>query len=350
MVVIYKSIYMIDYENDDAIQKEAPEDFNQFIQELIQFVSNNHSVRKYQPYTQTTQVVNCSKQIVSMALREEGDLTIVTEMFHDIASKLLRVEVETQERIAQTGQQIKKGSLIQALLYSEDDGEYSFLIAKVEHTGFVDDEDYSYKSGFSRDERNIWKSCVFDINVDEEEVTIDSASIYLQRKATYWAQDFLDLKEMIDDESNTKLAWKWIESTLTHNIKQDAPSDYLVLRNHVIGYLRNPQHIDYNTMIENIFANYEPIDISPEELLPVKDKLLDLPEKKCFDRQFTSVPNAIRGVKIRKVFHVNQGIEIKLTGHVDDFKNKIKSHEDIDQRYIQIITDSEEVFRAFLRE
>ena len=53
---------------------------------------------------------------------------------------------------------VQKGSLIQALLYDEDKDSSMYLLAKVEHTDFVDDTDFSFKSGFSKDTKKIWKS------------------------------------------------------------------------------------------------------------------------------------------------------------------------------------------------
>lgn len=50
---------------------------------------------------------------------------------------------------------VQKGSLILALI--EDEGKALFLLAKVEHTDFFDDSDYSIKSGFSKDKKRSGK-------------------------------------------------------------------------------------------------------------------------------------------------------------------------------------------------
>ena len=56
---------------------------------------------------------------------------------------------------------VQKGSLILSLI--EHDENLLFLLAKVEHTDFFDDTDYSIKSGFSKDTKKIWKTCLFEI-------------------------------------------------------------------------------------------------------------------------------------------------------------------------------------------
>ena len=61
------------------------------------------------------------------------------------------------------GYKCSKGSLIQALLYDEENESFSYLLAKVEHSDFVDDADLSFKSGFSKNKKTYWKSCLFSL-------------------------------------------------------------------------------------------------------------------------------------------------------------------------------------------
>ena len=123
----------------------------------------------------------------------------------------------------------KKGSLIQALLYDDTADTYKYLLAKVEHSDFVDDTDFTFKTGFSKDKKTIWKSCLFDIVNPEAEVF--NAIIYLDTKAKYWSSDFLELEEVISDEKNIISAFSAIDETLNRNVKRGAPQDYTFLRN-----------------------------------------------------------------------------------------------------------------------
>src|SRR5699024_11759723 len=81
----------------------------------------------------------------------------------------------------------------------------SFLLAKVEHTDFFDDTDYSIKSGFSKDTKKIWKTCLFDI--DDTEASTFSARIYSNTVAKYWWHDFLDRKSTRLNSSHVSISY-----------------------------------------------------------------------------------------------------------------------------------------------
>lgn len=80
----------------------------------------------------------------------------------------------------------------------------------------------------------------------------------------------------------------------------------------------------------------------------MKDKLLELPEKKKFDRLFTIVPKEIRA-KVKKLYKVNEGIEIKINDFVQDIEQKITAEEDMSTgaKYIKIMTNNDDVYRQF---
>lgn len=125
-----------------------------------------------------------------------------------IADRLLRKEKEAQSHVGRMNINVRKGSLIQVLLFDQDSETYKYLIAKVEHCEFVDDSDYSFKTGFSKDKKTIWKSCLIDL-FDPSAETFD-AKIFSDTKAKYWSMDFLELIELIDDETNTVNSFKAI--------------------------------------------------------------------------------------------------------------------------------------------
>ena len=77
---------------------------------------------------------------------------------------------------------VQKGSLIFALF--EDNGNRKCILAKIEHTGFFDERDYSERFGFSKDTKKIWKTCMFDLN----NLNADQfqAKIYSNTVAKYW--------------------------------------------------------------------------------------------------------------------------------------------------------------------
>ena len=193
MRIINKSIRIIDYTTQRVQVRETPESFNEHVVELISHINSNQNVRNFKTRSTTTQVISSSLQILSNMDNEDT----VRRMTDGIADRLLRTEIEAQERVSRMSINVKKGSLIQALLHDEVSDEYSYLLAKVEHSDFVDDSDFSFKTGFSKDKKTIWKSCLFDLRNPNADVF--DVRVYSDTKAKFWSDGFLELDEMIND-------------------------------------------------------------------------------------------------------------------------------------------------------
>lgn len=270
---------------------------------------------------------------------------VVTDKIDFIAKRLLLKERKAQNTVAHMDINVQKGSLIQALLYDEENDKYTYLLAKVEHTDFIDDSDFSFKSGFSKDTKKLWKSCIFEI--DDLQETTFFAKVYSNTSAKYWYDDFLELDQVVNDEVNTGKAFRAIESVLNRNVKNTAPRDYTILRNSLIAYFRTNDYIDYDIMVQSILGSYQTIELETGRMQKVMQKIKELPEKHNFDKQFNTVPSAINA-RIRKVYDVCQGVQIKITDAIDDFSDTIKAYREADgNRYIKIKTDNDLTFRFF---
>lgn len=341
MKIMHKAIHVIDYENKTVQERSTPDSFNDYVTDLVTHIKSNENVRNYKTNSNSTEVINCSREI----LRNIENYDYVNEKMNIIAQRLLRTEINAQSKIERMQIRVKKGSLIQALLYDENIASYFFLLAKVEHGDFVDDLDYSFKTGFSKDKKTIWKSCLIDLF--EPDAQFFLAKVYSDTKAKYWSVDFLELNELVNDETNTFNAFKAIDETLNRTLKNLSRDDYTYIRNTFIAYFRGHEHIDYSTMISEIMDNYQPANVDIQRFSIIKSKLSDLPEKRKFDYQFNSVPSAI-AAKIRKTYKVNDGIELKITSDIPNIKETIKSIQDIDgSRYLQIKTNNEDTFACF---
>lgn len=347
MTILTKSIYIINYEQNRIEHRDAPDDFNEYIENLLQYIDSNSSVREYKTRSQRTEVVSTVNSLIEVIIESGNNIDESSEdYFRMIARRLLRNEVETQASISRMGTNVKKGSLVQAVILDPDDNKYYYLITKVEHTNFIDDVDFTFKTGFASEDKKIWKSCVFQIEISDSGPEIFNGQIYLDGPAKYWHDSFLELTEALDDEANTTRSFKAIERVLT-SIKKVSPPDYTVLRNSIVGYMKTPQHIDYNTMIETVLGNYEGDNIDQARVEGLKSRLLELPENRGFDRQFTSVPGAINA-RVRKVYKVNSGIELKIHDHINNISETIKSVEEPSgERFIKIRTNDEFTFRSF---
>lgn len=337
-----KSVHIINYESETVDERTIPDNFNTYISELIEHINGNERVRSYQTRDVSTKVVSNALRIVNAS--QTG---VTTQSFFDeIANKLLLEEIVAQRRVSSMNINVKKGSLIQALIYDISSNCYSYLLAKVEHSDFVDDVDFSFKTGFSKDKKTIWKSCLFDFS-DLDAACFD-AKIYSDTNAKYWSDSFLELDELQSDEENTISSFKEIEKVLNRMVKKVATHDYTVLRNSLVGYYRNHSYIDYDAMINEVFRDYRPEDVIQfDESLhnQLMGRLNDLPQRKNFDSQFSCVPSAITA-RMKKVYKVYSGVELKLIHDVDD--GVIESYQDINgSRYIKVKTDDDETFLAF---
>ena len=329
MEIVIKTIRIIDYENNAVYVRETPETFSEYVSQLITYINGNTSIREYKTRSANTEVISCILDIVRNQIDEE----YVTGKIDFIAQRLLLKEREAQTTVVHMNTNVQKGSLIQALLYDEDKDKYTYLLAKVEHTDFVDDSDFSFKSGFSKDMKKLWKSCIFEI---------DSNTV-----AKYWYDNFLELDQVVSDETNTDKAFRAIDSALNRNVKNIAPRDHTLLRNSLIAYFKSNDYIDYDTMIQNTLESYHPVELDQEKMDKVIEKIRELPEKHKFDKQFNTVSSVINA-RIRKVYDVCQGVQLKITDAIDDFGDTIKAYREPDgNRYIRIKTDNYLTYKLF---
>lgn len=349
MTIINKSIRIINYETQQVAPRDTPEAFDAYVAELINHISNNTSVREYKTRSNSTEVIGC---VLAVCANQNNEGLVCGKM-DMMANRLLLKETEAQGQIHRTNTTVQKGSLVQALLFEEADERYMYLLAKVEHTEWVDDSDFTFKTGFSKDKKTMWKSCLFDL----ADLAADEfhARIYSDTKAQYWSNGFLELDEMNSDELNTKRAFQAIDATLGYGFKGVTRPDHTIIRNHFIGYLKNNEHIDYQTMVNSILENYQPVDtdLNPgeihamsEKIQAIRAKLLEQPEKKKFDSQFNAVNSAINA-RIRKIYPINDGIDLKVTRDIVDLSATIKSVEEDGIRYIKVRTNNDETYRRF---
>lgn len=308
---------------------------------MYSYINNNTSVREYQTHSTGTEVIT---EILSI-IRNQADEDVIKQNVNQIALRLLRKEKETNERIAQLDTNVQKGSLILALI--ENEGNTLFLLAKVEHTDFFDDTDYSIKSGFSKDTKKIWKTCLFEM--DDLNAAKFNAKIYSNIIAKYWWHDFLELEELQSDEKNTKTAFRAIETALNRSLRQSAPHDHMIIRNAMYLYFNRDEHFDYEEMLNQTIRNYVPDDMTEEIKASLIEKLEALPQEKGFDRQFNLEPSAVKS-KMKKTYEVYNGIQIRIPGGMEGLKDIIWSQQERDgKQYLKVRVNDENTYRIFKR-
>ncbi|MCF0106147.1 MAG: hypothetical protein HUJ53_05250 [Holdemanella sp.] len=335
MKILYSSFHTIDLNNYFANRVEIPDYFHSFLYDFIEYANSNEKNKKYQIQNEEGDVVSLIKDVL------HSDMDAITDT---IAYKLIECEKMAQDKIYKMGKNIKKGSLIQAFVEIDED-EYQYVIAKVEHSNWIDGSTLQDNIGFSKDTMNIWKSAIFKLYKINDICLIDKILIYMDSSSKYWTVSFLELEEVRDDFSNTYKAYRAIDSELKSMIKPVSQRDYVRLSNEIQNTINTPQEINYNQYIEELIDTYEPSNKEIEKDV-IKDTLLALPDRKKFDKDFKTVPTSIINKRTKK-YAIAKGIELTIKSDASDFSKSIVSTMDHGKRVIQIICEDDETYEAF---
>ncbi len=344
--ILNKSIFIVDYEQQEIRKVNAKGDFDTYIRELIKNITENETVRLFKVKRETTEVLNCVQSITKKVINEEDN---IDEYYENIANKLLSEEIKTQEQISPMGTSVKKGSLLEVILYDSESETYSFLIAKVAHKNFIDDEKFERRTGYSTEENKLGKSCLFQFYYEDEELNIKEIRVFLDNSAKYWTDNFLEIDPMNEDDKNTNIAFRSIEQTLSRNIKKLYPRDYTTLRNSVICYFRSKEMFSFDEMYQSIFATYVPMEMQNDVYIgTVSDKIKKIKDNPKFDNQF-KINQKIIKVKIQKIYEVNNSVQMKITDGIDNLDEIIHSYIDprTNEKYLQIKTTIDETYNSF---
>lgn len=136
---------------------------------------------------------------------------------------------------------------------------------------------------------------------------------------------------------------------MNQNFKGTPSPDYTIIRNSFIGYFKNNRHIDYPTMVNDILENYQPVDtefMARRKIMSIRDKLLEQPQKRHFDSQFSPVNSAINA-RIRRVYPIADGIDLKVNRNIDDLSATIQSVEENGVKYIRVRTTNDDTYTKF---
>lgn len=330
------TIYTIDRENNTTT-KNIPDDgikFDEYLHTVLITIANNKIVKNYKSKAETTQVINCIKNIID----NQSEPTVCEEFFESVSMRLLEKEISAQSKIEKMKKSVQVGSLIQALFYDRDNQRYMFLLAKVAHVVFVNQVGLSDTQGFPKDIK-VYKSATFYIDAtSSEEIGVQ---LHQDTITKYWYDEFLELIELTNDEENTKNAFNAIDGFLNRKIKQEYPKDRAFLRNSFIHYFRTNATMDYDSMIDDIFNDYSSIDesFSRERF---KNELLELPEKKKFERNFQVVADIVKA-RIRTNYEVYPGI--RLT--VSENREVIETYTEQGKKYLKIQVTDETTYLEF---
>ena len=85
MEIVNQTIRIIDYENNAVYKRDTPDEFSDYVRQLITYINSNTSIREYCTRSVNTEVISCILDIIHNQLDEE----FVTEKIDAIAKRLL---------------------------------------------------------------------------------------------------------------------------------------------------------------------------------------------------------------------------------------------------------------------
>ena len=322
MEILYKSIHLIDLDNNICSSIKCEGGMDGYFDKLITYVVELTTGRKYRSKKTDAAVVAGAKEIS----KNTGDQELFEKHSEAIAGRLLAMEQKAQAKIGRLGARVQRGSLVQALVSVKGKRDLRYVLAKVEHIDFVDDLDFSTKSGFDMDyEKKIWKTCVMNLSSTEEKTP---AFICSDTDAKYWYADFLEMEECRDDVVNTKNAYEAIEKLLQRKLKKKSVYDCMILQNAITCRFMKNEQLDYENMIVGIFDLYKPVKLSDDDMKSLMDELRALPGDR-FDKQFKPDQEYMK-TKIKNTYDITEGIQLQIRGGINDLEQVISSEETTD--------------------
>lgn len=347
MEIIYSSLHNLDLNNEEMFCVDIPKEFDSFIKSYIEFaVKENRSFKECVSKNTETIVANSILQICLLNQqnykfieknKEEG---LVDEFFSSIAYKLFNIEIHLQERLTNFTK-IQRGSLIQALI--NENGCYKFVIAKVEHSEWIDGESFKKNFGFPYDNNKIWKSAVFELN--DKLNGFDLIKIYLNHKASYWTNDFLEVENVNKDDVNTKGAFEAIDHEIDF-LKKESIQDYYIIKNSLIREFQTDEMIDYPELIGKVLDGYKFLN-KENYAETLKEKIITRYINKKLDTNFCPDLKIVNKKKETKI-KVSNEIDILIKQGLDNWEDSFMVHHTSDGRnFLMVRCEENDTLKAF---
>ncbi|KOA19332.1 hypothetical protein CLHOM_24380 [Clostridium homopropionicum DSM 5847] len=346
------SLHHVDREEsrveEDRLDKGKAEEY---VHTIINKSLDAENVRRFKIKRESTETISLITAYIKRLIDEynsdaaatiaEGEEFSIDIISSNIAKRLLEAEEKAQEKILKLKTEIRKGSLIQAIIIDEDDN-FSYILAKVEHVNILDKLDWEQHTGLPL-EKEILKTCVisFSSSAEIEEIKIFDTNKVI---SDYWSNKLLELEPLTTNEDNTQKSFNEINKVLVNNVKKVSRADYTLLHNSLLGYYNQNEGFDYNELIEKVFTNYKPQE-EKVDIEKLKTKLHKIPENR-FDRQFEIAPEAIRNKK-KKTYSISDDIDLTIKDNIENLKDIIRTEKSNNDELFIKIKVSKEIFKDF---
>jgi hypothetical protein len=348
--VLYKDVNIIDLDDKDIETVSITDDLNGFILSLVDRINESNKLQYYKSIDENKHVIKLIKEII-LSIHTKTNEDMITEKMNSISKRLLEVELATQEKIERLNVKMRKGCLLQTVYFNTENEEYLYLLTKTDFKKVMVEETFSIKNAFETEKKELWRSCLVHLSLENGKVQVGDIKIFLDSTATHWHENFLELEPILKNEQNTKLLFVKVDEVINNIVSPNSKHEYFVLRNNLIGYMRRNTLIDYSDLMDKVFINYEGEYLQSE----VKDNLLrqleGLPEKKGFSRQFTCEKSAIKARLIKKTYELSDGIDLVIKDRIKNLDNSndiYSTNDGLGNKYIVIKTNNKDAYETFL--
>lgn len=327
MNIEYLKLIKIDHDNNVVQEQPLSEEGNvrDYVMDIIVQITENAGERRFAFKDDELTMKTWIGDIVSNNERDVRALSI--------ADRLLQKEDAAQQRYHNITD-IQKGILLIAYCKMADN-EYKVVICKADYTEFIEETSGDKKNGLPT-KKKIFKSFAANITFNSgayrfgEMVTFDVNA----KQSKYWYDEFLDLKALHDDGENTEKAFGYIKSKILEQVRKKNKSDYFVLWNTTVAYMRSEGEFSMDHYADNILAVYQPVG----EGLNMNDlarKAKALPAQHDFDSRFQKVPSKIKA-KLKNEIKLTDDIELVLKHNIPNLSRTIKAHEENGEKFIMV--------------
>ncbi|KAA0560736.1 hypothetical protein F0342_21480 [Bacillus sp. CH30_1T] len=340
------AVHKIDNTNNVALSVNiATNDIEAYTRNLFYQSLNAKNIRGYRYRSETTEIATIVNDLISNI--DKDNLDVIFENYAEtIAGRLLYTQGKYNERYSGLPE-LKKGSLVTILSKHED--TVDILISKIDQENFISLEDSLLKAGLPENKAT-QKSCAFTFNIVNDEYQLKEIVVTdtNPKISTFWAQDFLELTEISDDDKNTKDSFNQIEKVLLRNVNSVSKTDYTELRNSLVGYYRNNLSFNFENMVQHVIGDYEP-ESEKLKISKVKDALEKLRQQGKFDTAFEIKKEVIKA-RFKRSYKLSEQIELRTSDYIKNLKNVIIAKENgLGEKVLEIKDINEEVYQKFLR-
>lgn len=347
----------IDYENDNVINRGINvSDAEEYIKNLVNDVLKTDKKREYDR-KDASLTMDKVKEIVDIYITS-SQVAATTEMVNnnqldyyasstnDISNKLCQEQSSATNKYGHLTK-IQKGSLVQALV--ENEGEIIYLACLIEHAKFIDENDLKYKIGLPSTDKATLKSCMVyhSSSGDVEKIYVtDSRTKFSE----YWYDGFLELAEKRSDRTNTKEAFKIINSVMNNSLSANYKSDCTELNNALKVFFTQEDNFVFSDCLDFLFNKYKPKD-TDLDIKELRKKIEERAEKSDrFDKVFTIDNTDIKSKLNNIKYTVTDNIEIKFKTPKINLKDYIYSTKIEDEQVLVIRKVNDDTYKKFIKE